>query len=156
MAGALLELDTEFNRNISIGSKKALMQALVDNEFRFNGDTIRFSVEKDKEFLIDGKTRLLACRDSGISFESLVVWDLLPECAPTIDIGRKRQLYQIIHMMGKQGNTSIASAAGMLYFWQHSLPIRIPTVNTFVQPYQLEQAFEAYPFLIEDITYESA
>lgn len=56
-------------------------------KFQYNGDSLRFSI---RGVLLDGQNRLMACVESGCSFEANIIVGLPDEVFSTIDSGRTR------------------------------------------------------------------
>lgn len=75
------------NRVIRERHVEHLSREMTEGRFEINGDTIKVA---EDEAILDGQHRLLACVDSGISFDSIVVYGLPPRVSKTIDTGVSR------------------------------------------------------------------
>jgi len=75
------------NRKISQRQLNFLTESILRGQWVLNGETIK--IGKDGS-IIDGQHRLMAIVRSGMSIESLVVFDCDPEAYNTIDKGRAR------------------------------------------------------------------
>ena len=72
-----------------------------------NGETIKFN---EQQLLLDGQHRLTACVESGVTFKSFVVRNLIAD-AKHIDRGQPRTIAQWIKRSGVKNAKVIASAA---------------------------------------------
>ena len=92
IAELLLAKNTR-NRNVSPGNYDKICEALRAGEWKLNGEAIK--IGKDGR-LLDGQHRLLACRDTGISFQSLVIYGLPVDTIDTLDQGKSRSIANVL------------------------------------------------------------
>lgn len=115
-AGELLALNTN-NRPLMRGSVRVIADAIVNGEWKLNGESIKIS--KDN-VLLDGQYRLSAIVESGLSCESVVVTNLDDDTFTTIDQGKSRTMSDIISMTGGKNTTLGASISGCYYYYVKS------------------------------------
>lgn len=76
---------------------KKIEKDLIDDNFKFNGATIALDADGN---LIDGRHRLTACVNTGIAFNTLLVWGVDTNGQYTKDTGRSRSIVQVIANKG--------------------------------------------------------
>lgn len=94
------------NRPRSDNHVKKLARLMLDGQWKFNGDAIRFNGDK----LIDGQHRLTAVIESGVTIESVVIENLEDGVFDTIDQGKKRSLGDTLAVLGEPDYTNLATA----------------------------------------------
>jgi hypothetical protein len=109
------------NRPLEAGKVAALKTVLATDDYRVNGETIKFDTEGA---LRDGQTRLTAIAESGIGAWSWVCYDIDPsiECFDSIDQVRPRTLDHLLSIRQTRNYRNVSCAARALY----SLDERIP------------------------------
>ncbi len=110
-AGDILDNRNTRNRPINLRIAGALSESMTEEDWDFNGDTIRFDWF---DILLDGQNRLWACRDSGVPLDTLVVNGLDPAVFDTIDIGKKRTPADTLAVAGFKNCTALGSALVVL------------------------------------------
>lgn len=111
----LLTMNTN-NRKANKDRIAQLSRHLRNNEFRFNGDSVRISSEG---VILDGQHRLYAIVDSGVSAPLLIVDGLRPDALQTIDQGRPRTATDISVLRGvriKNHTTAMGISRHMILF----------------------------------------
>lgn len=139
IAANWLEHNTK-NRKISEPTLNKYVNALTEGSYRFNGDAIRFSVDGR---LLDAQHRLTACTETGIGFESVVVWGIEPEAQITMDRGKKRTLVDHLRIMGEQSTKELATVLNLAVAWDRG--------ERFGIGYRTSVSYEeAYQYLIDN------
>jgi len=112
----LLEHNT-LNRPLNDQHVKRLAAQIIEGKWRFNGDTIKFSVNGD---ILDGQHRLWAVVESKIAIETIIVKGVEREAFATIDTLRKpRNGADVLALNGATKHRAITSAAlQWLLRWQ--------------------------------------
>lgn len=98
------------NRNISERYVEELKQAILRDEWVYNGDAIRFDTEGN---LLDGQHRLWAVVFAERPVDVLVVENLPRDTVLTIDVGRKRNLASHLKMAGYANPVLLAAMINM-------------------------------------------
>lgn len=76
------------------------------------GDTIKFDVDGN---LIDGQHRLQACVNTGVAFESYVVFGVDPEVFPMIDQGKSKTAAHILSAEGVENYGTVAATVRSIH-----------------------------------------
>lgn len=101
------------NRPLSRGHVERLRAAQVRGEWELNGSTIKISKSGR---LLDGQHRLTACVESGIPFETLVVYGLDESTFATIDVGSKiRKVSDVLAIESGVNMKNVAAALAVLH-----------------------------------------
>lgn len=95
------------NRPIRRGHVVRLSEEMKAGKWILNGVPIIFN----GKLLIDGQHRLVACVNSGKSFDSLVVSDVAADSFLTIDTGAKRTAADTLATKGEKHYAALAAAA---------------------------------------------
>jgi hypothetical protein len=101
----LLEYNTH-NRNHRPKSVAAYMRDMESGKWRFNGDAIRRA--KDGTIL-DGAHRLMACSQSNIPIEAILVSGLASESQDTMDSGVRRSFSDALKLSGETDSNNLAA-----------------------------------------------
>lgn len=110
VAEAMLDRNTH-NRKVRESHVTALQQSFEARDIVLNGETIIFSWDG---VLLDGQHRLIACRDSGIAFDAVVVFGISPKAFDTLDGGEKRSTGDVLGMSSHANANNLASAVQAL------------------------------------------
>jgi len=86
LAEVMLEHNIK-NRPLRTSALKHCIRQLQDGNFQLTGDSITFS---DTARLLNGQHRLLACVETGISFEASILYGVKEESFHVMDTGVKR------------------------------------------------------------------
>jgi hypothetical protein len=89
-----------------------LVALLRDGKYKLNGEAIKFNSNGD---LIDGQHRLMACVESGVSFQSLIVRGLEHEAFDTLDGGRPRSAADVLARHGEKNCNTLAAACRAVF-----------------------------------------
>src|SRR5580693_6580639 len=106
-AATLLEKTNLRNRKLSEKSWQKIQKALLNNEWKLNGETI---VWDWNGVLQNGQHRLWACAESGVDMTTLIVWGVDPAAFPTYDIGKLRRAADVLGIKGHANGNSLAAA----------------------------------------------
>lgn len=85
-------------------------EAMKKGQWDFNGDPIRFN--KDG-VLVDGQNRLMSCIASSKPFTSVVVYGI--ESAINVDVGRKRNVAQLVAHEGFNDSAQVSAAVNGIH-----------------------------------------
>ena len=108
LAKALLEVNTEKNRNIAFSNLKLITQDIRDDRWQMNGDVVRLDWEWN---MIDGQYRCQAVIDTGIPIDVVFEIGLDPEAFFSIDrMGKKRTLAEAVSILGYRYSSVVAPA----------------------------------------------
>ena len=96
------------NRKPNVANINKIVKALEQEEWQVNGQSI---VIDSNGAVGDGQHRLMACMQSGISFDTVVVRGTSPKAFTTIDIGKNRSAGDVLGIDGvnKKISSKIAS-----------------------------------------------
>jgi hypothetical protein len=94
------------NRTVSQANVKKIVRSMLAGDFVLNGDSIR--IDSDGE-LLDGQHRLIACVESGVSFQSIVIRGLDRSVFRTIDQGSTRRASDVLSCI-KEANAKTLAA----------------------------------------------
>lgn len=101
------------NRPVSRQHVTRLAQSMARGDWDLNGATIRFA---STGRLLDGQHRLMACVESGCTFETLVVYGLAEESFATIDqANRSRKIADVLSIEAGASMKNAAAALAVLY-----------------------------------------
>lgn len=103
------------NRKINKDIIEQYVNAMRSSQWIPNGDTIKFS-NNDK--LMDGQHRLSAIISSGKSYNMVVIRGLPEEVFKTIDIGKKRNRSDVLHIAGFSNVAALAGALRLLFLFE--------------------------------------
>lgn len=106
MAATLLTGNTK-NRNVIKSYLKSLEHVLLSGEWRFNGEPIIIAATGR---VLDGQHRLMACVNTGIPIDTIIVRGVDEEVFPTIDRGVTRTVGNVLSIDGVEHYNSVAAA----------------------------------------------
>ena len=115
MASRLLAGNTR-NRSVIKTALVTLERAFINGEMVFNGEPI---IVADTGRLLDGQHRLLACVNTGISFESNITYGIDESAFETIDRGARRTIGNILGIDGVANPGKVSSALGVVFSLVH-------------------------------------
>ena len=136
MAAEYLKKNTR-NRPCLQGRIYDYANAMKRGEWVQNGDAIRFGSDG---VLIDGQGRLKACIAADMSFTTLVVRGLDPETFKTIDLGKKRNVPDLLAIRGEKNTTKLTRALRFLLMYEAGT-----FANHTYTPIQLEECLSRHP-----------
>lgn len=96
-AASLLARNTN-NRKLRLPTVEKYARDMREGRWRLTYDPVRIGLDGA---LFDGQHRLTACVESGCSFETLVVWGLVPEDFTVLDTGASRSLSDVLRWRGE-------------------------------------------------------
>lgn len=100
------------NRKLIQANLMKLHQAMASLGFKFTGEPVIFD---DRCRLIDGRHRVTACVNSGVTIPVLVVCGVAPERFELIDQGAIRSAATVFQMAGKAHHQMLAAATATLW-----------------------------------------
>lgn len=123
-----LENTNTHNRAVSQTEVDKLAGAITRGEWKLNGDAIRFD---GNGVLLDGQHRLWAIVQSETPVQTLVVRGLDPESQHTMDVGRRRSLYDTLKINGHKATKQLTAATSILFKIEQGTPMgnRGPTID---------------------------
>ena|GEM_PF-721449 len=139
------------NRPTTKGRISRYARVMGRGEWRLNGEAIKFD---RNGLIIDGKHRLLACVESGVTFRTLVIRGLEPEIFTVLDIGKNRTPGDIMGIAGYQNRVAVASAARGLIFIQATGRYDPPTrreLEPLVTHAALLQYVQEHPEVVDGV-----
>lgn len=110
IAAKILEKNTN-NRRVRPAAVAGYSRDMANGLFQYNGDAIRIATD---DTLLDGQHRLLACLDSGASFDTILIEGLPPATRMTIDSGVKRTVGDRFMMAGRENANALARTCRLL------------------------------------------
>lgn len=122
----MLERNT-LNRPLNDQHVKRISKQIIEGKWRFNGDTIKFSHNKE---ILDGQHRLWAVIEAKVPIKTAVIYGIEPEAFATIDTLRKpRSGADVLALHGATRYRQYTSAAlQWLLRWQRGI------IETYQKP----------------------
>lgn len=138
----LLEHNTH-NRPLSNVHVQRIARQIIDNKWKFNGDTIKVAKNGD---VLDGQHRLWAVIESKKSIETIIVYGIERDAFATIDtVRRLRSGADTLALNGvSRYRNIISSALAWLLRWQNGIETYRDPRNK-IENSDIEAAWEAYP-----------
>lgn len=103
------------NRKVYFGVVREYTQAMKDERWWFDGDSIQFSKEG---ILLNGQHRLMAQVASGTTLVQSVWFDLDSGVQTVMDTGRKRSFADILELEGEKDASHLAALTSMLFYYE--------------------------------------
>lgn len=134
------------NRKLNKRRVDNMANAMLRNEWQYNGDTIRISKSGR---LLDGQHRLSAIEQSGISQKYIIVDGLDDDVFTTIDIGSARDAGQMLAIAGEKNTTALAAVTKMALVYAstgrpiHGNPDKMPTHTQIVELAESDERLKA-------------
>jgi hypothetical protein len=138
------------NRDAKPRAIQRYMEDMLEGDWRLNGSTIVFGVSGR---LLDGQDRLMACVESGATFQSLVVWNVNDDDQDVMDTGVKRGFHDTLRLHGYNNVMPLASAVRLDWRWQSEC---ITNKGTFPSTIQALRHLEANPEIKNFIKWSNA
>lgn len=139
-------LATQFkNRKVRPTHVKAIARAMEQGRFIYCGDPIRLNTVGE---LVDGQHRLLACVQTGVHFDAVVITDVPVEAADVIDTGIKRSPGDILELQGFSDGTNIAAALRWLWRYENDTMVAYAIKP---QMAELKEVWTRHPHLKESL-----
>ena len=107
IAEAMLAKNTH-NRSVKQSNLKKVMRALQNGEWKLNGEAVKVATDG---MILDGQHRLLACIQTGISFDTFVIRGLASETQDTMDTGSPRSAGDVLKLRGESNYVPLAAIA---------------------------------------------
>ena len=136
MASEYLKWNTS-NRPCHPGRVNDYANAMKRGEWAQNGDAIRFG---NNGVLLDGQGRLKACIAAEMNLTTLVIRGLDPETFKTIDLGKKRNMPDLLAIRGEKNTTKLTRALRFLMMYEAG-----SFANNTYTPTQLEECLSRHP-----------
>lgn len=149
MAVNLLEHNT-LNRPLNDQHVQRIARQIVDDKWRFNGDTIKIADTND---VLDGQHRLWAVIEAKKPIETIIVRGIARDAFATIDTLRKpRSFADIVALNGSPRHRNyIASALTWLIRWQNGVIETYKAPQNRVENSDIEKAFAENPGIIRAV-----
>ena len=116
IATTLLEQNNE-NRPLRQGRVERFAADMAAGKWALNGETVKVDTTGN---LLDGQHRLWACVESGVAFQTFIIYDLPAESFRTIDNGMPRTLGDLLSLRGTQNANIVGSACTYVLFWDNA------------------------------------
>ncbi len=113
MAEAILAGNTK-NRNVIKSYLKKLEYVITNGEWVFNGEPI---IIADTGRLLDGQHRLMACVNTGIPIDTMIVYGVSESAFHTIDGGVVRTIGNVLSIDGEQNYNNVAAALKVVFMF---------------------------------------
>lgn len=111
MAETILAGNTK-NRNVIKSYLKNLEQVIVRGEWAFNGEPV---IVADTGRVLDGQHRLMACVNTGIPIDTMIVYGVDESVFPTIDRGVTRTVGNVLSIDGEDNYNYVAAALKVVF-----------------------------------------
>lgn len=141
MAMELLEHNT-LNRPLSDSHVKHIASQIADNRWKFNGDTIKISVDNQ---VLDGQHRLWACIEAKRAIDTIIVRGVHRDAFSTIDTIRKsRSAGDTVALLGVARHRNIIGGAlQWLIRWQRNCLVEYRQPANKIENSDVEDVYEA-------------
>lgn len=136
----------ETNRPLSIRTVNELTQAILNNEWQLNGESIKF--DRDRK-MIDGQHRCQAVINSHRGIRTYVSFGLPSDSFKTLDTGKKRNNADALGILGYSNPTQLAAAARFVVNVQ-SNALRS---NEIVTNQEMQQFLDGNPRIMESLSF---
>lgn len=135
------------NRKVSTTTVALYTRQMKEGRWVLNGEGIMFDTKGD---LLNGQHRLLACVESGVAFQTLVVRGLPSETIDSMDQHRKRSAGDVLGMHGYHNGTHLASTARVIHRWDAGIRSAslVGAGHLMLSPAELMDVIEKEPFLV--------
>lgn len=148
LAEKYLEKNTN-NRNINRNRVLQYAKDMQEGMWLFSGDPIKFSKSGE---MIDGQHRLLAIIEAEKAFDFLVLRGLEEKVKETTDIGKPRNVSDIMGFLGHK-NTAVAASVLRLCCLHQDGMLATGVRGINVSPQEQVRFMEANPDIEADITF---
>lgn len=125
MARRILSENT-MNRKVKKRHLEDMARAFAQGRMRFNGETIKIAKTGR---LLDGQHRLLACVQTGIPFQTVIVRGLDEDVFDTIDIGSKRTSADVLSIDGVKNAGVVSGAVRWIMALQSENPMTLQNIT---------------------------
>jgi len=138
------------NRPLNDGHVRRLARQIIEDKWRFNGDTIKIADTGD---VLDGQHRLWAVIEAKKAVETIVVSGIARDAFATIDTLRKpRSGGDVIALAGESRYRGvIASALAWLLRWQRGVLEEFRAPQNRIENSDIEAAFAAHPGIVRAV-----
>lgn len=116
LAQEFLERLPERQRTLSQPSVDMYASDMLEGEWIFAGDPIRFNINDE---LVDGQHRCTAVVESRRSVPALVIRGLDADAILNLDNGRRRTFSDDLRIKGYANHTALASITARVWHWEH-------------------------------------
>jgi hypothetical protein len=111
------------NRRVNLSRVRRYARDMETGKWVVNGESIKIDEEGDVE---DGQHRLLACVESGVSFQTYVIEGIPREHIHTIDQGQPRTLRGSLAIDGVEYTNLLPTFIRLTWLWERGLPLASP------------------------------
>lgn len=148
----------ERQRTLSQASVDMYASDMLEGEWIFTGDAIRFDTEGN---LIDGQHRCTSVVETGQTVPAVVIRGLSGDAILNLDNGRRRSFGDDLRIKGYSNHTALAAITSRVWHWEHGnfgfkgVPMVRNAVyaNTSPTRSQLWATLNEHPELIEVATH---
>jgi len=110
-AADILNHHNSHNRPISRNNVNFLSNEMRSGRWMVNGDAISFDTNGN---LVEGQHRCTSCVETGIPFETVVIYGLPPEVFPTLGRGKLRNISDNLALDGEKNSTLLGAAVTLV------------------------------------------
>jgi len=138
------------NRPLSDQHVHRIARQIIEDKWRFNGDTIKVSNTGD---VLDGQHRLWACIEAKKPIETIVVRGIEPNAFATIDTLRKMRNGADVLALGgaTRYRTQMSQALSWLLRWQRGVLTEFKAPQNRIENSDIEEAFASHPGIINAV-----
>jgi hypothetical protein len=106
------------NRTLNERAVTTYARDMIAGNWTLNGESVKVSMSG---LLVDGQHRCLGVVQSGVTIETVIVWDLpdADEVRASVDIGRGRTPGDELTLRGVSNGRNVASVARLLMAWEY-------------------------------------
>lgn len=139
----------DMNRKVSESHVRNIAAAMKRGEWKLNGESLIIASSGQ---ILNAQHRLLACIESEMPFETVVIYGVNPDAAimETIDIGKKRSIADILGLLNVKNASDIAAAAKLNMAWE---ALGKPSRHFSVTPTQIYDWITAHPNIQDSVTW---
>lgn len=143
------------NRPIHQKALAELTRQMAAGRWVLNGETIKWSgdprVDNGRAEIVDGQHRLWAVFDSGVTIESMVVFNAPPGSFETIDIGSKRTAADSLGLVGERDPGVLAATVKAV--WRRDNGTLSSAGNPSPTPQETREVLARYPDIRDAVEY---
>jgi hypothetical protein len=130
------------NRSISRSRVDKYKREMLSGQWRLNGEAIKFSANPKR--LCDGQHRLIASKESGVTFDSLVVYAHHDNFFHTLDSGVPRSAANSLEFMRVKNARDIAAALPLIDMYYKNT-LRATSFSSYYTNAEVVGLYGKYP-----------
>lgn len=116
IASRMLDMNTD-NRKVRSTTVARYARDMVSGAWELNGETIKVASDGT---VLDGQHRLLACKEAGVPFSTLIVQGLNHTVRETMDTGMRRTMADTLRWRGETDGAALGTALETAMCWDKS------------------------------------